>query len=119
MYIFLVSPIWGRYPKHVVNEKISFKDILFVGIIMSIIMRTTPDEVRMVLVDPKKVEFNVYDGMPHLYTPVVTDPKKASRALHTVVEEMERRYELFSKAGVRNIATYNQKVEENNACGGV
>jgi S-DNA-T family DNA segregation ATPase FtsK/SpoIIIE len=75
-------------------------------------MRTTPDEVKMVLVDPKKVEFNVYDGIPHLLTPVVTDPKKASAALQKIVVMMDDRYETFKNSGTKNIQTYNEYVDK-------
>jgi S-DNA-T family DNA segregation ATPase FtsK/SpoIIIE len=75
-------------------------------------MRTTPDEVKMVLVDPKKVEFNVYEGIPHLLTPVVTDPKKASAALQKIVVEMYDRYETFKNSGTKNIQTYNEYVDK-------
>jgi len=90
----------------------SGKSVCINNIIMSIIMRTTPDDVRMVLVDPKKVEFNVYDGMPHLYTPVVTDPKKASVALQKIVVEMDDRYDTFKNSGTKSIGTYNDYVEK-------
>jgi S-DNA-T family DNA segregation ATPase FtsK/SpoIIIE len=82
------------------------------GMICSILMHATPDEVRMIMIDPKMVELSVYEGIPHLLLPVVTDPKKANLALHWAVEEMERRYELVSKAGVRDIVSYNKRVEK-------
>ena len=90
----------------------SGKSVCINNIIMSIIMRATPDEVKMVLVDPKKVEFNVYEGRPHLLTPVVTDPKKASAALQKIVVEMDDRYETFKNSGTKNIATYNEYIEK-------
>ena len=90
----------------------SGKSVCINNIIMSIIMRATPDEVKMVLVDPKKVEFNVYEGIPHLLTPVVTDPKKASAALQKIVVEMDDRYETFKNSGTKNIATYNEYIEK-------
>ena len=90
----------------------SGKSVCINNIILSIIMRTTPDEVKMVLVDPKKVEFNVYDGIPHLLTPVVTDPKKASAALQKIVVMMDDRYETFKNSGTKNIATYNEYVDK-------
>ena len=68
-------------------------------------MRTKPDEVKLMMVDPKKVELSMYNGIPHLMMPVVTDPKKASIALQKVVAEMESRYDLFSEKNVKNIAT--------------
>ena len=70
-------------------------------------MRAKPHEVKLMMIDPKMVELNVYNGIPHLLAPVVTNPKKASQALKKVVSEMERRYELFSHTGTRNIEGYN------------
>ena len=90
----------------------SGKSVCINNIIVSVLMRATPDEVKMVLVDPKKVEFNVYDGIPHLLTPVVTDPKKASAALQKIVDEMENRYEIFKDSQTKNITTYNEYVEK-------
>ena len=90
----------------------SGKSVCINNIIVSIIMRATPDEVKMVLVDPKKVEFNVYEGIPHLLTPVVTDPKKASAALQKIVVEMDDRYETFKNSGTKNIQTYNEYIEK-------
>lgn len=90
----------------------SGKSVCINNIILAILMRATPDEVKMVLVDPKKVEFNVYEGIPHLLTPVVTDPKKASAALQKIVVEMDGRYETFKNSGTKNIQTYNDYVEK-------
>ena len=77
--------------------------------IMSILMRATPAEVRFIMVDPKRVEFAPYEGIPHLYVPVVTECREASSALSWAVAEMERRLKMFSKCGVRNIITFNEK----------
>ncbi|ERG66545.1 MULTISPECIES: DNA translocase FtsK [Exiguobacterium] len=90
----------------------SGKSVCINGMIVSLLMRTRPDEVRLMMIDPKMVELNVYNGVPHLLTPVVTDPKKAAQALKQVVAEMERRYELFSRYGVRNIEGYNELVDK-------
>lgn len=90
----------------------SGKSVCINNIILAILMRATPDEAKMVLVDPKKVEFNVYEGIPHLLTPVVTDPKKASAALQKIVVEMDDRYETFKNSGTKNIQTYNDYVEK-------
>lgn len=92
----------------------SGKSVCINGIITSILMRAKPHEVKMMMIDPKKVELNVYNGIPHLLTPVVTDPKKASRALKKVVAEMERRYDLFSETGTRNIEGYNEYISRVN-----
>ncbi|WP_182199210.1 FtsK/SpoIIIE family DNA translocase [Paraliobacillus salinarum] len=92
----------------------SGKSVCINGIITSILMRAKPHEVKMMMIDPKKVELNIYNGIPHLLTPVVTDPKKASRALKKVVSEMERRYELFSDTGNRNIEGYNEYIKRYN-----
>ncbi|WP_061592052.1 DNA translocase FtsK [Streptococcus sanguinis] len=93
----------------------SGKSVAVNGIIASILMKARPDEVKFMMVDPKMVELSVYNDIPHLLIPVVTNPRKASRALQKVVDEMENRYELFSKVGARNIAGYNAKVVEYNA----
>ena len=90
----------------------SGKSVCINNIILSILMRTNPEEVRMVLVDPKKVEFNVYDNLPHLLMPVVTDPKKASAALQKIVVMMDDRYETFKNSETKNITTYNEYVEK-------
>ena len=92
----------------------SGKSVAVNGIIASILMKARPDEVKFMMVDPKMVELSVYNDIPHLLIPVVTNPRKASRALQKVVDEMENRYELFSKVGARNIAGYNAKVAEYN-----
>ncbi|RBW69903.1 DNA translocase FtsK [Bacillus taeanensis] len=92
----------------------SGKSVCINGIITSILMKAKPHEVKMMMIDPKMVELNVYNGVPHLLTPVVTDAKKASQALKKVVSEMERRYELFSHSGTRNIEGYNEWVKRQN-----
>ena len=92
----------------------SGKSVCINCIIASILMRAKPDEVKLVLVDPKKVELSMYNGIPHLLMPVVTDPKKANVALQKIVHEMELRYDLFSEKNVKNIATYNEWVEKEN-----
>ena len=89
----------------------SGKSVCINGLITSIIMRAKPHEVKMMMIDPKMVELNVYNGIPHLLAPVVTDPRKAAQALKKIVSEMERRYELFSHTGTRNIEGYNEYVE--------
>ncbi|MFL2104492.1 DNA translocase FtsK [Desemzia sp. FAM 23991] len=93
----------------------SGKSVCINGIITSLLMKSKPNEVKLMMIDPKKVELNVYNGIPHLLTPVVTNPKKAAQALQKVVEEMERRYELFATTGMRNITGYNEHVHEKNA----
>lgn len=85
----------------------SGKSVCINGIITSILYKARPDEVKFLMVDPKMVELNVYNGIPHLLSPVVTDPRRASLALKKVVKEMENRYELFAKSGTRNIEGYN------------
>ncbi len=89
----------------------SGKSVGINSFIMSMLMRNTPNEVRMILIDPKRVEFSLYNGIPHLYIPVVEDPKDASAALNWGVAEMERRLKLFSSVGARNIAQFNTKVQ--------
>ncbi|MGT2928937.1 DNA translocase FtsK [Streptococcus dentasini] len=93
----------------------SGKSVAVNGIIASILMKARPDQVKFMMIDPKMVELSVYNDIPHLLIPVVTNPRKAAKALQKVVDEMENRYELFSHVGVRNIAGYNAKVEDFNA----
>lgn len=92
----------------------SGKSVCINGIITSILMRAKPHEVKLMMIDPKMVELNVYNGVPHLLAPVVTNPKKASQALMKVVSEMERRYDLFSHTGTRNIEGYNEYIKRIN-----
>ncbi len=82
----------------------SGKSVCINCIILSILYKATPEEVKLILVDPKKVEFSMYRDIPHLYCPIVTDPKKAAGALYSAVAEMERRFELIEEVGVRNLA---------------
>ncbi|KAF1295627.1 cell division protein FtsK [Enterococcus sp. JM4C] len=92
----------------------SGKSVAINGIITSILMQAKPHEVKLMMIDPKMVELNVYNGIPHLLTPVVTNPRKASQALQKVVQEMEERYEKFAATGVRNISGYNEFVAQKN-----
>jgi DNA segregation ATPase FtsK/SpoIIIE, S-DNA-T family len=92
----------------------SGKSVCINSMIISILMRTRPDEVKLILVDPKKVELSGYNGVPHLLAPVVTDPRKANVVLKKIVSEMERRYEIFSECEAKNIAGYNMYVEKKN-----
>lgn len=91
----------------------SGKSVCVNSIICSLLMRTRPDEVKLVLVDPKKVEFAPYNGVPHLLAPVITDSELANKALKVVVEMMDRRYDLFEETSVRNITAYNAFVDQN------
>jgi len=88
----------------------SGKSVAVNGMITSILFSSTPEEVRFIMVDPKQLELSIYEGIPHLLLPVVVDSKKASLALRWAVDEMERRYELLSKSGVRDISSYNAKI---------
>ncbi len=90
----------------------SGKSVCTNSIIMSILFHATPDEVRLILIDPKIVEFRVYENIPHLLIPVVTDPKKAAGALNWAVQEMERRYQTFADNGVRDLGDYNRKIQQ-------
>ena len=112
------KPIWAEIDKTphllVAGSTGSGKSVCINSIIISILMRTKPDEVKLVLVDPKKVELSMYNGVPHLLTPVVTDPKKANIALKKIVVEMERRYDLFAESGTKNIASYNSHINKKN-----
>ena len=90
----------------------SGKSVMLNTLIMSALYKSTPDEVRMILVDPKRVELGIYDGIPHLLTPVITEPKKAVNALRNGVLEMERRLKLLASYGVRNIDQFNKKIQQ-------
>ena len=90
----------------------SGKSVAVNAIIVSMLLRASPEEVRFLMVDPKMLELSIYEGIPHLLLPVVTDAKKAAMALRWGVEEMERRYQLLAECGVRNIASFNKKVEK-------
>ena len=90
----------------------SGKSVMLNTLIMSILYKSTPDEVRMIMVDPKRVELGIYEGIPHLLTPVITDPRKATNALKNAVLEMERRLKLLASHGVRNIDQFNRKVRQ-------
>ena len=90
----------------------SGKSVMLNSLIMSILCKATPSQVRLIMVDPKRLEFGLYEGIPHLLTPVITDPKKATNALRNAVLEMERRLKLLATLGVRNIDQYNKKVRQ-------
>ncbi|MBM3728490.1 MAG: DNA translocase FtsK [Acidobacteria bacterium] len=90
----------------------SGKSVMLNSMIMSILFKSTPDEVRMIMVDPKRLEFGLYEGIPHLLTPVITDPRKATNALKNAVLEMERRLKLLASQGVRNIDQFNRKMRQ-------
>src|SRR5262249_15111019 len=90
----------------------SGKSVAINAIILSLVYKATPAQVRLILVDPKMLELSIYEGIPHLLAPVVTDMKQAAYALNWCVAEMERRYKLMSQLGVRNLAGFNQKVRE-------
>ncbi len=93
----------------------SGKSVGINALVCSILLNASPDEVQMIMIDPKMLEFSMYDGIPHLIAPVVTNPKKATAALQWAVTEMERRYKLMSEKGVRNITGYNESIERENA----
>ncbi len=90
----------------------SGKSVMLNSMIMSFLFRSTPDQVRLIMVDPKRLELGLYEGVPHLLTPVITDPKKATNALRNAVLEMDRRLRLLASRGVRNIEQYNRKVRQ-------
>jgi len=90
----------------------SGKSVMINSMVMSILYKSTPDEVRMIMVDPKRVELGIYEGIPHLLTPVITDPRKATYALKNAVLEMDRRLRLLAEFGVRNIDQFNKKIRK-------
>src|SRR5438309_6574377 len=89
----------------------SGKSVAINAMIMSILYKATPEQVRLILVDPKRLELGVYEGVPHLYTPIIIEPKLAAYALRNAVREMERRLKLLAEKGVRNISQYNALFE--------
>src|SRR6185503_16688147 len=90
----------------------SGKSVAVNAFITSLLYSATPEDIRFIMVDPKVLELSIYEGVPHLLLPVVTDPKKANLALRWAVEEMERRYDLLARFGVRDIANYNKKLQK-------
>jgi S-DNA-T family DNA segregation ATPase FtsK/SpoIIIE len=110
------QPKWGDLTKMphmlIAGATNSGKSVCLNAIITSIISRAAPDEVKFSLIDPKRVELTLYRDIPHLYHPVVVEPKEAVRALRGMITEMDRRYKKFAERGVRNIASYNSKLEE-------
>ncbi len=90
----------------------SGKSVMINSMIMSLLMRTTPKQVRLIMIDPKRVEFSCYNGLPHLYVPVVTEPRQAASALQWAVSEMERRLKVFERAGAREINVYNRMIAQ-------
>ncbi|MBQ1260997.1 MAG: DNA translocase FtsK, partial [Clostridia bacterium] len=115
------SPVFGDIAKmpHVLIAGATGmgKSVCINSILISILYKARPDEVKLILVDPKKVEFKMYNGIPHLLVPVVTDPKQAAGALMWAVEEMERRYDLIENLNVRNIDVYNDRIAKNPSLG--
>ena len=109
---FIVADLASMPHVLIAGQTGSGKSVCINAIIISILYRATPDEVKMILVDPKMVELNVYNTIPHLLVPVVTDPKKAAGALEWAVGEMQRRYKLFSEHGAKNIESYNSHLQE-------
>jgi S-DNA-T family DNA segregation ATPase FtsK/SpoIIIE len=108
----VTAPLDGMPHLLVAGATGSGKSVLINVLILSLLFRAGPAQVRLLLIDPKVVELSGFNGIPHLLTPVVTDPKKASQALRWAVREMERRYQLFAQAGVRDVTRYNQMAEE-------
>jgi DNA segregation ATPase FtsK/SpoIIIE, S-DNA-T family len=107
-----VSPLETMPHLLIAGSTGSGKSVMLNAMIMSFLYKATPDEVKMIMVDPKRVELGIYEGIPHLLTPVITEPKKATNALRNAVLEMERRLKLLASQGVRNIDQFNKKVAQ-------
>jgi S-DNA-T family DNA segregation ATPase FtsK/SpoIIIE len=107
-----VSPLEAMPHLLIAGSTGSGKSVMLNTLIMSVLFKATPDDVRMILVDPKRLELGLYEGIPHLLTPVITDAKKATNALRNAVLEMERRLRLLASQGVRNIEQFNRKVRQ-------
>src|SRR5207249_10772188 len=88
------------------------KSVAINAMIMSILYKATPDQCRLILVDPKRLELGNYEGVPHLYTPIITEPKLAANELRNAVREMERRLKVLAERGVRNIEKYNKTLDD-------
>ncbi|MCR4576839.1 MAG: DNA translocase FtsK [Clostridiales bacterium] len=110
---YIVADLAGMPHVLIAGQTGSGKSVCINSIIISILYRAKPDEVKMILIDPKMVELNVYNTIPHLLVPVVTDPKKAAGALEWAVGEMTRRYKVFAEKGAKNIESYNQRLAPN------
>ena len=102
----------ARCARAIAGSTGSGKSVCINTIIASLVYRFSPDQLRFVMIDPKVVELQQYNALPHLVVPVVTDPKKVILALRWVVNEMEKRYQIFARVGVRNIKSFNERPKE-------
>jgi S-DNA-T family DNA segregation ATPase FtsK/SpoIIIE len=88
----------------------SGKSVTLQNVLLSLLYKNSPYDLKLIIIDPKRVEFTAYKGLPHLYTPIITDPKGAIKALNWAIQEMERRYEILAEAGLPNLKEYNKKI---------
>ena len=108
----------SKFPHAIISGATGMgKSVCINSILSSLICKASPEDVRFILIDPKKVEFNMYAGLPHLLHPVITEPKNSAAALSWAISEMERRYDLIERLGVRNLDAYNEKVRSAPVCG--
>ena len=99
------------------EPRVQVKSVAVNVMLLSLLYKATPEQVRLILIDPKMLELSVYEGIPHLLTPVITDMKDAANGLRWCVGEMERRYKLMAQLGVRNLAGFNRRIKDANANG--
>ena len=108
----VMTSMWGRALSRIAGATGSGKSVCIISIVTSILYSKSPKDVRLILVDPKVVELKIFNSLPHMFIPVVTEPKKVPAALKWLLGEMEQRYQIFAKANVRNIMGFNNRKKD-------